>query len=50
MEGAWHWPVEPVVLLAEPVACKGELGFWRLPGNILAAVQAAAENESEVWQ
>jgi len=38
IEGAWHWPIESVVPLTEPVACRGALGFWRLPGDVLTAV------------
>ena len=37
----WHWPVESVAPLATPVPCTGALGFWRLPADILGAVQSA---------
>ena len=40
----WHWPVESVTPLTWPVPCTGQLGFWHLPGAVLAAVQAATGN------
>ena len=42
MGSGWHWPIESVTPLALPVPCKGALGFWRLQGVALAAVQDQA--------
>ena len=48
LKGAWHWPIESAVPLAEPVACRGALGFWRLPGDVLAAVHRNAAKAAGV--
>lgn len=29
--GAWHWELEDMRPLREPVPCRGMLGLWRLP-------------------
>ena len=42
MDSGWHWPVGSVVPLAQPVPCRGALGFWRLQAAVLAAVQDQA--------
>ena len=42
MDSGWHWPIESVTPLAQPVPCKGALGFWRLQGAARAAVQDQA--------
>ena len=36
----WHWQLDSVHRLAEPVPCRGSLGLWRLPEDVDAAVRA----------
>lgn len=42
MGSGWHWPIVSVAPLAQPAPCRGALGFWRLRGAALAAVQDQA--------
>lgn len=35
----WHWEIDQVTLLDEPVPATGALGFWNVPDDVLAAVQ-----------
>lgn len=35
----WHWEIDQVTLLPEPVPASGALGFWNVPDDVLAAVQ-----------
>lgn len=37
--GPLGWNLADVVSLQEPVACKGALGLWRLPGKVQRAVE-----------
>lgn len=37
-ESAWHWVLTGRRALREPVPARGALGFWRPPGDVLAAV------------
>ncbi len=37
--GPWIWKLAEVRPLAEPVACKGSLGLWRVPEDIAARVR-----------
>lgn len=39
--GAWHWRLEDVRTLAEPVACRGAQGLWEVPRDIVERVNAA---------
>jgi len=34
----WHWAVASVHPLAEPVPCRGALGFWPLPAAVAEAI------------
>jgi hypothetical protein len=38
--GQYHWRLDNVRPLAEPVACRGALGLWTLPDDVEAAVVA----------
>jgi hypothetical protein len=35
----WHWEIDQVTRLAQPVPATGALGFWTVPDDVLAAVQ-----------
>jgi hypothetical protein len=35
----WHWEIDQVTRLDEPVPATGALGFWTVPDDVLAAVQ-----------
>lgn len=39
MPDQYHWELDHVCPLAEPVPCKGALGLWRLPEDVEAAVR-----------
>ena len=43
MRGQWHWELDNVRPLAEPVACKGALGLWTLPDDVERQVRARLE-------
>ncbi len=49
MTGTFVWPISAVVRLPEPIACKGALGFWRLPDDVREEIarQLAAMEQSE---
>ena len=36
--GRWMWRLQSVHRLPEPIECRGMLGLWRLPPEVLAAV------------
>lgn len=38
--GQYHWRLDKVRALAEPVPCRGALGLWTLPDEVEAAVVA----------
>lgn len=38
--GQWHWELPGVRPLPEPVPCRGALGLWTPPEDVLAAVTA----------
>lgn len=40
---AWHWVLEDVRALAEPVACKGTLGLWTPSTEVVASALAALD-------
>ncbi|MFG2001747.1 hypothetical protein ACGFNU_21610 [Spirillospora sp. NPDC048911] len=40
LEGQWHWELDNVCPLPEPVPCRGALGLWRLPDEVVAAIPA----------
>lgn len=42
----WHWVLDNVRVLAEPVPARGALGLWRLPEAVDAAVRAQLTGES----
>lgn len=35
----WHWEIDQVILLDQPVPATGALGFWTVPDDVLAAVR-----------
>lgn len=35
----WHWEIDQVIRLHQPVPAIGALGFWTVPDDVLAAVQ-----------
>lgn len=37
--GQWHWRLENVRPLAEPIPCRGALGLWQLLGDVERAVR-----------
>lgn len=39
--GPFGWQLDDVRVLAMPIPCKGALGLWRLPPDVLAAIEAA---------
>ena len=41
--GQYHWRLDNVRALTEPVPCRGAQGLWRLPGEVDAAVRAQIE-------
>lgn len=45
MPDYFHWQLEDVTPLAEPVPAAGQLGLWTPPDGVLAAVQAQLEQE-----
>ena len=46
--GQYHWKLENVRPLAEPVPCKGALGLWTLPAQVEAAVMAQLGERADV--
>ena len=38
--GRFAWRLEGVRRLESPIACRGQLGLWRLPPDVLAQVEA----------
>jgi hypothetical protein len=38
----FHWELADVTALPEPVPCKGRLGLWTPPGDVLATVRGWA--------
>lgn len=40
--GSWHWELANPVALPEPVPCKGALGLWRVPEDVLAKLPVGA--------
>lgn len=45
VEGQWHWELDNVRVLPEPVSARGALGLWRLPEDVDAAVRAQLAGE-----
>lgn len=39
----YHWTLNQVVALPDPVPCKGRLGFWTPDPDVLAAIAAQTE-------
>jgi hypothetical protein len=39
----YHWQLDDVTALATPVPCKGALGFWNPPADVLTAVTGQLE-------
>ena len=37
--GQWHWVLDDVRALTEPVPCRGALGLWTAPPEVLDAVK-----------
>lgn len=37
-DGVWHWTIGSIRALSRPVPCRGHLGLWRLPEDVLASV------------
>lgn len=46
MTDYFHWQLEDVRALAEPVPASGQLGLWTPTPNVLAAVQDQLEQEA----
>lgn len=44
--GQWHWELADVRLLPAAVACRGQLGLWRPPAEVLAAVEGQQPAEA----
>lgn len=44
VRGQWHTELSAIRPLADPVACKGRLGLWRLPEAAEKAVRAQLED------
>lgn len=40
VEGQWHWEIDNIQVLREPVPARGALGLWRLPEDVDEAVRA----------
>ena len=40
--GPWCWDLTDVQVLATPVPCKGALGLWRVPAELVASVVGGA--------
>jgi len=38
-QGRWLWQLENVIPLREPVPCRGSLGLWKPPDDVLRAVR-----------
>ena len=38
-EGLWHWVLTDPVLFKHPIPCRGHLGLWTPPDDILAVVE-----------
>ena len=38
--GAWHWRLRDVVVLPEPIPCRGAQGLWKAPDSAVAALKA----------
>lgn len=35
----WHWEIDQVIRLAEPVPATGALGFWNVPADVLDQIE-----------
>lgn len=35
----WHWEIDQVIPLAEPVSATGALGMWRVPDDVLDQIE-----------
>jgi hypothetical protein len=44
--GSYHWLVGDVRPIAEPVPCRGALGFWPVPADVERAVREQLEPKS----
>lgn len=40
----WHWEIDQVTLLDQPVPATGALGFWTVPDEALAQVEQACHD------
>lgn len=47
-QGQYHWTLDRVRPLAEPVPCRGMLGLWQLPADAEKAVRAQLEGMRRV--
>lgn len=47
VRGQWHWELNGIRPLREPVPCRGMLGLWRLPEEAEKAVRAQLEATPE---
>lgn len=43
MSDSWHWQLASPVPLPDPVLCRGALGLWRVPDEVLAKLSAGAQ-------
>lgn len=46
----WHWEIDEVIRLDEPVPTSGALSFWTVPDDVLAAVQRQVHIPQETAQ
>lgn len=48
MPDQWHWELSDKAILPEPVSCKGSQGLWRVPADVLSAVEEQMRLAREV--
>lgn len=39
-DGRWAWTMEDPVILEKPVPCKGHLGLWPIPTDVLIQIES----------
>jgi len=40
----WHWEIDEVIRLAEPVSATGALGFWKVPEDVTARIEQSCHD------
>lgn len=48
VRGQFHWELDDVRPLPDPVPCRGALGLWRLPEDVEKAVREQLEAARDV--